>query len=261
MTEATDTAVYAPGKPIWVDLASSDLEGTKRFYSALFGWEAYTVPDPDAGGYGFFLQDGKRVAGFGPTMAPGQPTAWSTYIGTDDADATAARVREAGGQVIAEPFDVFEEGRMAVFTDPTGAFISVWQPRAMRGAELFNQPVSLSWNELATRDMNAAKAFYTHVFGWGTHDSPFGDGGTYTEWQLDGRSIGGGYDMSGMMPESVPPHWLSYFAVENVDSTAARAQELGATVQVPPTDLPGMGRFAVLSDPQGGAFAVFGAVQ
>jgi hypothetical protein len=188
-------------------------------------------------------------------MGEGQPTAWSTYMGTDDADAVAARVEAAGGKVLVAPFDVMDQGRMAVFLDATGAPFSVWQPMAMPGAELFNEPGSLSWNELTTRDPEAAKAFYGAVFGWTANDQegPY----PYTVWQLGDRQVGGMMPMVGdEWPADLPAHWMVYFAVAvavavaDYDTGAARAAELGGAVSVPPTDLP-TGRFAVLNDPQG----------
>lgn len=250
----SEVQIYAPGIPSWIDLASPNLDRSRAFYSALFGWDAFTVPDPDAGGYGFFLKNGKQVAGYGPVQSPEQPSAWSTYVSTDDADATAEKVRAAGGQVIAGPFDVFDQGRMAVFTDPEGAFISVWQGAGHQGAELVNEPGSFVWNELHARNIAAAKDFYSAVFGWGADTSAMPEG-SYTEWKVDGRSIAGMMEMGSQFPSSVPPHWLVYFAVEDADETVSHAQELGGQVIVPATDM-GPGRFAVLSDPVGAVFAI-----
>jgi predicted enzyme related to lactoylglutathione lyase len=240
---------------MWVDLASPELEKSRVFYSKLFGWEAHMAPQPEAGGYTMMTFKGKQVAGMGATQGPGQPPAWSMYVATENADETAKKVREAGGKVIAEPFDVMDAGRMAVFQDPTGAFFSVWQPREHKGAELVNEPGSSCWNELATRDMAKAKPFYKKVFGWDTKDNPMGDSGFYTEWLLSGKSIAGGMPMGPQFPANVPPHWLTYFAVADCDAAVIKAGELGAKVLMPATDTPA-GRFAVLSDPQGAAFAV-----
>jgi predicted enzyme related to lactoylglutathione lyase len=202
-----------------------------------------------------FLLNGKMVAGLGPLMSPDQPPAWSTYIATDDADDTARRVREAGGQVIVEPMDVLDAGRMAVFVDPTGAFISVWQPGQHQGADLVNEPNTFCWNELDTRNLAAAKDFYRHVFNWEGESSE-----QYTEWKLNGRSIAGAMEMGDQIPANVPPYWLTYFAVEDCGATVAKAQSLGGQVVVPSTDTP-MGPFAVLSDPQGAVFAVIAMQQ
>jgi predicted enzyme related to lactoylglutathione lyase len=249
MTEQSTT--YPPGTPIWVDLSTSDQDAGRRFYQELFGWTSDEPAGPEFGGYAMFRSGGKVVAGSGPVMEGGHP-AWNTYLRSTDAAATAQKVRDAGGEVVVEPMAIPEAGTMAVFKDPTGAYISIWQDGQHTGAELFNEPVALTWNELHTRDVEAAKRFYNAVFGWTAK------GDNYVEWQLDGKTIGGCNDMNAMgMPKQVPAHWLVYFAVKSVDETADRAKELGGTVSVPPMDIPDMGRFSVLSDPQGAAFAVF----
>jgi predicted enzyme related to lactoylglutathione lyase len=245
---------YAPGTPLWIDLGSPDLAGSARFYSELFGWQAEDMGE-QMGHYTMFRQDGKSVAAVAPLMSPQQPTAWSTYISTTNAEETAKKVTDAGGQVVSPPMQIMEEGTMAVCIDPTGAAFGLWQPNRMTGADLVNVPVSLSWNELSTRDMAAAKTFYTKVFPWTAKSNPMPDGSEYVEWQIDGKSIGGGMQMGAQMPAQVPPHWLVYFAVANTDNTLKRAQELGAKVMMPAMDIP-QGRFGVLTDPQGAAFAV-----
>jgi predicted enzyme related to lactoylglutathione lyase len=245
---------YAPGTPLWVDLGSPDVGASARFYSDLFGWQAEDMGE-QAGHYTMFRQDGKAVAAVGGLMSPQQPTAWSTYVATASAEDTAKKVTEAGGQVLAPPMQVMEEGTMAVFMDPTGAAFSVWQPNNMKGAGLVNQPNSLSWNELSTRDMPAAKAFYTKVFPWTAKSNAMPDGSEYVEWQIDGKSIGGGMPMNPQIPAQVPANWLVYFAVANTDNTVKRAQELGAKLMMPAMDIP-QGRFAVITDPQGATFAV-----
>src|SRR5207248_1260748 len=197
----------------------------------------------------------KLVAATPPPMDTNNPPAWSTYISTDDAEATAKKVNQAGGRTLVGPMQVMDQGSMAVFMDPAGAVFCVWQPAAMKGAELMNEPVSLSWNELDTRDLNGAKDFYPRVFGWGVKSNPMPDGGEYVEWQVNGRSIAGATGMGSMYPPQVPSHWLVYFAVANTDATVKRAQELGGQVMAPAMDIP-QGRFAVLQDPQGAAFAI-----
>jgi predicted enzyme related to lactoylglutathione lyase len=246
---------YAPGTPSWVDLGSPDVEASKRFYGQLFGWVANVAPQPEAMGYTMFALGGKTVAGLGPLMNPQQPPAWSTYVSTENADATAAKVKEAGGQVLVAPMDVMDMGRFAVFMDAGGAAISVWQPKSYQGAELANAPGSFCWNELATRDMEGAKKFYQAVFGWGAKTQSMGGEGSYTEWQLGGKSIAGGMPMGSNFPPQVPPHWLTYFAVEDTDASIAKAQQLGGKSMMPAMDSPA-GRFGVLQDPQGAIFAV-----
>jgi uncharacterized protein len=245
---------YAPGTPSWVDLGSPDVDASISFYGSLFGWTASEPGPPEAGGYRFFLQDGKMVGGIGPLMMEGQPPAWLNYVTVADADETAGKARDAGGTVFVEPMDVMDVGRFSVLADPTGAALGLWQPRRHTGAELVNEPVSLTWNELETRDPEAAKPFYGALFGWEAETTEMG-GGEYTTWRLDGQPVGGMADITGRVPDEVPAHWLAYFAVADTDATVARAQELGGDVNVPPMDIPA-GRFAVLGDPHGAVFGV-----
>ena len=244
---------YAPGTPSWVDLASPDIPASVAFYGDLFGWSAPELP-PEAGGYRIFEADGVPIAGCGPIMMEGQPPAWLTYVSVDDADAAVAKVTEAGGTVFVPPMDVMDVGRMAVFADPTGAACAVWQPGAHKGAGLVNEPGSLVWNELSTRDLPAATTFYTSVFGWSANTMDMG-GSAYTEWQLGGSGIAGMMAMPAEVPAEVPSYWLTYFGAADCDATVARATAAGATVVVPPTDIP-PGRFSVLVDPGGATFAV-----
>ncbi len=248
MVEMTE---YTPGTPSWVDLSTPDMEATKAFYGGLFGWEA--MSHPEMGGYTNFMVNGKKVCGAAPIMSPDQHPAWSTYISVADADATAQAVRDNGGQVVFPPMDVMELGRMAIFSDPTGASFGVWQPGEHKGAQIVNEPGSVGWNELDTRDMDAAKAFYTKVFPWTAKTN--GEGvDTYTEWQLDGRSIGGGMVIGGAIPSDVPPNWLTYFVVADSDATVAKVKELGGTVRMSGMDTD-EGRIAVVADPHGAVFA------
>jgi len=239
--------------PSWIDIGT-DVEGAKAFYRPLFGWDADDAgPAEETGGYGFFTKDGKMVAGYGPQQNPGPPF-WSTYIGVADADAIAAKVADAGGTVIMPPMDVMDAGRMAIFQDPTGAFISVWQAGNHRGAQVVQEPGAFSWCELNTRDVPAATAFYTAVFGW---QAVTQDGGPmpYTEFKVDGESVAGMMPMPPGVPDEVPAYWMVYFGTDALDETTAKAEELGATPIVPGMDYPG-GRFAVLNDPQGAMFAL-----
>ena len=249
MVEMTD---YASGTPSWVDVSTPNMEATKTFYSGLFGWEATSYPE--MGGYTNFTKGGKLVCGAAPTQSPDQHPAWGTYISVDDADATAQAVRENGGQVAMPPMDVSELGRMAIFQDPTGAFFGVWQPGQHKGAQIANEPGSFGWNELDTRDMDAAKAFYTKVFPWTAETNGEGES-AYTEWKLDGRSIAGGMQMGSQFPADVPPNWLTYFVVADSDATVAKAKELGGAAIMPGMDTD-QGRIAVVADPHGAVFAV-----
>jgi predicted enzyme related to lactoylglutathione lyase len=251
MAEMTE---YAPGTPSWVDLGSPDVEASEAFYEALFGWEAQTSPDPAAGGYTQFLLRGRTVAGLGPLFVPDQPPAWTTYVTVASADETVEKAGAAGAEIVMAPFDVLDAGRMAIFRGPSGAALSVWEPGTHIGAQLVNEPGALSWTELASRDVEGEKAFFSAVFGWEASTAPFGET-TYTEWKLGGRSVAGMIEMNDEWPPEVPAHWMVYFAVGDTDASAARVQELGGTVSVPPTDIP-PGRFAIVNDPHGAVFSI-----
>jgi predicted enzyme related to lactoylglutathione lyase len=253
----TEMTTYAPGTPCWIDLGSPDLDASIEFYGGLLGWD---VPESEnaeqTGGYRIATQRGKSAAGLMPLMQEGQPTAWTTYVSVEDADATAAAVREAGGNVIAEPMDVMELGRMAIFADPTGAVFGIWQPGTFPGAGIVNESGALSWNELNTRDLEGAKAFYGALFGWSFEDNDMGEAGTYTTIKLGDDMVGGILDMTERgVPEQIPAHWQVYFAVEDTDASVAQATERGGSVIVPPMEVPA-GRFSILVDPHGASFAV-----
>ena len=245
---------YEHGVPSWIDIGERDIAAAADFYGRLFGWEAPEGTEET----GFYRNAGLRglnVAGIGPQQDPSMPPYWTTYINVDSTDDTAAKVGAAGGATIVAPMDVMGFGRMAIFADPTGAVFGVWQPGTHIGAQIVNEPGSLSWNELITTDMDAAKKFYADVFGWGavTH----GEGGPrpYTEFSVSGRSIAGGMPKGDMMPPQVPSHWGVYFAVADLDAALGSIKELGGQVLMPAMDSPA-GKFAGVTDPEGGSFYV-----
>ena len=251
-----DVDQYAPGTPSWVDMSSPDTDASAAFYSGLFGWEA---GDPgtmeETGGYRMFSMRGRTVAGLGPTREGGPPPMWTTYVTVADADATCAAAAAAGGMVFMEAFDVLEAGRMAVIGDPQGAGFAIWQPKLHPGSQIVNEPGSLVWSELALRDTVPEPAFYGAVFGWTADTAPIG-GTAYTTWRLGDHPVGGMIQMDEQWPAEMPPHWMTYFAVTDVDATCGQATGLGATVHVPPKDIEGVGRFAVIGDPHGAVFSV-----
>ena len=253
-----EMTTYAPGAPCWIDLSSPDIDESVGFYSTVLGWDVPESENPEeTGGYRQAMVNGRSAAGLMPQMQEGQPTAWSTYISVEDADATAAKVKDAGGQAIVEPMDVMDLGRMAVFADPTGAVVGVWQPKSFAGAGIANEPGAFIWHELGTRDPDAAKDFYGAVFGWTFRD--FGEGGNYWTIHLGDEEggVGGVMDIRGRIPDEIPAHWLVYFAVDDVDATAQEASEAGANVAAGPDDIPNVGRYAVLTDPHGAAFGIW----
>jgi predicted enzyme related to lactoylglutathione lyase len=243
---------YANGVPSWVDIGTHDLAGGVTFYSTLFGWEGQDMGE-EAGHYTIVSKAGKQVAAISPAQDPGPPR-WTTYINVDDIDAIAKKAESAGGTVIVAPMDVMSAGRMAIFADTTGALIAAWQPGDHLGAQLVNEPGAFIWSELATSDLAKSKAFYSEVFGWA-----WGGSDEYAEIQVDGRTVGGVMPRPPNMPPETPDNWLVYFGAGDVDADTKKATDLGASVIVEPTDIPGTGRFAVLLDPQGAAFALFKA--
>lgn len=247
---------YEPGTPSWVDLGTPDADAAKRFYGSLFGWEAEDAgPGEETGGYAFFTLDGRRVAGVMQQQGEGQPPAWSTYVSTDDVDGVVERAEAAGATVMAGPMDVMDAGRMAFLAHPGAGMLGAWQPASHTGAEVVNEPGSLAWNELHTRDLEGAKAFGQSVFGWTADEQDFG-GMPYAIVKVGEPGVAGMTGMPPGVPDDVPAHWLSFFAVEDCDASVATAQELGGSVTMPPMDAEGVGRFAILADVHGAQFGV-----
>ena len=252
---------YEPGTPNWIDLMTTDVAGARAFYGQLFGWAVEDQLDPQSGAvvYGMRRLGDCDVAGvgeMGPGMAEaGMPPMWNSYVSVESVDHTLEQVVAAGGSVVMPAMDIFESGRMAVISDPVGAVISIWEPRAHIGATLVNEPGSYTWNELMSSDMAASKAFLAAVFGWDSHDMDMGHM-VYTGFSLSGtgadEAIAGG--MAPPMP-GLPNCWSVYFSVADCDATVAAAVGLGATVLAGPMDIE-PGRMATLSDPQGAVFNV-----
>ena len=247
---------HEPGTFSWVELATRDSAAAKRFYTSLFGWGVDEMPVGDGTTYTMLTKNGKRVGALYQMSAQqqGVPPHWNSYVTVASADDSAARAKKLGGNVMLEPFDVLDAGRMAVVADPTGAVFSLWQPKRHIGADLVNEPGAFCWNELYTTDPNKAADFYMGLFGW-TKDARHMDYGEYVIFNRGGRQ------MCGMMqiPKEwgpVPPHWLVYFAVDDCDASVAKATSLGAKAMMPPMDIENVGRFAMLTDPEGAGFAV-----
>ena len=250
-----DTA-WPTGTPCWVDLGVTDIPTAQEFYGGLFGWDIQDT-GPESGGYRMCEIDGQPVAGIGPKMDPNMPTFWTTYLATEDADATAAKIKAAGGQVIVEPFDVMDVGRMAIAMDPGGAAFGIWQAKLHTGIRLANEPGSLIWSENMSRNYEANKAFYNTVFGYSYGDIG-AEGMNYATLDLDGRSVGGIGEIGAEMPAEMPANWGTYFAVDDTDAAVAKVTELGGSVVAPAWDSP-YGRMAVVSDNQGAVFSLMSA--
>src|SRR6266508_146247 len=242
---------YTPGTFSWVDLQTDDLDGARRFYGALFGWSYEDVPIGDGAVYSMARVQGHNVAGLGERQDESMPPHWNCYVTVANADAGAARAVELGATLLAEPFDVFDAGRMAAFADPQGAVLSVWQAKENIGAGLVNAPGALSWNDLLSPDVEASAAFYRDLFGWEVTAVEASDG---QYWSI----TNGGRLNGGMMPlpPGGHPAWNLYFACEDADATIARAGEHGAETVMGPIDVPNGSRFAILRDPSNAVFSV-----
>ena len=260
MTEAKmqESPEFAPGTFCWIELGTTDGDAARKFYTELFGWSYDDHPMGPGMVYTMLRQDGKDVGALYQMMpemlAQGIPPHWLSYASTTSADESAAKAKSLGGTIMKEPFDVMDVGRMAVIQDPTGAVFAVWQAAKHSGAGIVNVPNSLCWNELGTNDSAKAGEFYTGLFGWKGDTQNFG-GMEYTMFTNGERPAGGMFTITPEMG-NIPPHWLAYFAVEDCDAITQKAGELGAIVMKPPDDIPGIGRFSILIDPQGAAFAV-----
>jgi uncharacterized protein len=247
---------YEPGTFCWVGLATSHPAAAKAFYTSLFGWQAEDLSAGVAGTFTLLRHGGKDVASLYRQMpearAAGAPPHWTSYISVENADATAARANELGGAaVFREPFDVLDAGRVAAIRDPSGAIVSLWQPRSRIGATLVNDVGALCWNELATSDVERAKSFFGELLGWEYETDDSG----YASIKNAG-SLNGGIREQTEQERGMAPNWLPYFTVEDADDAARKAEQVGGRRLLPTTNIHS-GRFAVIADPQDAAFAVF----
>jgi len=249
----SDAQGHAPGNFCWVEISTTDPGKAKLFYSQLFGWETEDVPAGPTT-YTLLKKRGKQIGGLyelTPDMqSQGTPSHWLSYVAVDSADAASKKAATLGGRVVVDAMDVMEHGRMAVLQDPTGATFAVWQSKEHKGAQVVNEPSAVCWTELATSDRKAAAKFYSGLFDWQGEEQNYGDT-PYTMWMNGAAPTGGMLEMGEM-----PPHWMPYFQVEDCDAASAKAAKLGGSICVQPTDIPSIGRFAVLQDPTGATFSV-----
>lgn len=256
----TTMTSYPPGVPSWIDLATPDPSASKAFYAELFGWE-YTDDPTDQPGVDYTMarKGGRSAAGMmllsEEMAASGMPPVWTSYVTVDDLEATVEKVAPAGGTVMQPPMDVMDAGRMAVLADPSGAVICLWQAKAHIGAEVVNEHGALSWNELITPDPSAVTSFYADVLGWRSETAPMPNG-EYTVFHVTGGNENGiAGAMAPPMP-GMPAFWGVYFQSDDAAATVAAAKELGASVLMDATPMPGVGTLATLTDPQGATFSI-----
>jgi len=244
---------YQPGTFSWLDLSTSDAAGAKAFYGGLFGWEFEDSEIPGGGVYTMCHLQGDEVAAI--MQQDEHPGHWNNYVTVANADETTAKAKQLGAEVFEEPFEVMEAGRMAVLADPVGAMICVWEPRDHIGAGRVNDAGCMAWNELQTRGVGTASDFYAGLFGWEMQPIEQDGKTVYMTIQNSGRMNGGFMPMAESHGDA-PSFWLTYFAVASCDDAVAKVKELGGSLLAGPME-PGAGRIAVVSDPQGAAFAFF----
>ncbi|MCX4243845.1 VOC family protein [Paraliomyxa miuraensis] len=249
---------YEPGVFSWVDHVAHDKAKAERWYAGVFGWK---IREQDTAGgppYAMFFKDGKVVAGIGQMSdemkAAKIPPMWNDYVTVEDVAATVARAAELGGQVAVPPMQVMDAGWLAFLVDPAGATFGLWQPGRHHGAQLVDEHGALCWNELNTPDVAKAKAFYEPLLGWRCETVPMGSF-EYTTIKVGERDNGGMMAMTGPEWQGIPPHWMTYFAVDDCDAIAEKIAATGGKVCVPPHDIP-PGRFSVVEDPDGGVFTI-----
>ena len=241
---------YSQGEFCWNELGTRDIDAALKFYKELFGWSTLSHDMGEHGTYYMFQLAGKDVGAahrmFGPQFE-GIPPHWACYVWVDDVDAAGAKAGALGGQVILPPLDVPNVGRMALLKDPQGAAFAVFKGKEHQGAaRLGPKPGTFCWNELRTTDAAGARRFYSSLLGWSCIEVPMGPGVTYTVCKVGETNAAGMAEM-----HDLPAHWFSYVSVADCDASASKAANLGATVAVPPTDIPKTGRFAIIKDPSG----------
>ncbi|HEV2689661.1 MAG TPA: VOC family protein [Bryobacteraceae bacterium] len=250
---------HTPGSFCWIELNTTDQAAAKNFYASLFGWTPEDSPIGPNDFYTTFKLEGRSAAA-GFTMRPeqraqGVPPHWGIYIEVENADAAVTKARQLGGNVLMPAFDVMDFGRMSVIQDPTGAHFCVWQSKSHHGTQIAHVNGTLCWADLSTPDPNQAGQFYSGLFGWSfMRDEKDSSGYLHIK---NGEHFIGGVPPAAQRQPGTPPHWLAYFQVDDVDATANKAKEMGAKLFLPPMSMAGVGRFSVIADPQGAAFAIF----
>jgi len=255
----------ASGRFVWHDLISTDPDASQAFYSALFGWDIQDVPMEGIGTYRMISAAGEGQGGIEPVAQEGIPSHWLAYVTVDDVDAAATAAKDTGGTIHLEPTDIPNIGRFSIIADPSGAIIAPFRSTNAAQPETEPKPSQFCWDELLSTNAEACGPFYSNLLPWRQESMtmPTGpDGGEFTYHLFKRGSEGDGTkDGAGMLPmpaeAGVPSHWLPYILVEDVDASCEKAQSLGATVYKAPDDIPNVGRFAVLGDPQGASFAVY----
>lgn len=249
------------GEFCWVELCINDLDKAKQFYEPLFGWKSQTDEIPGGGSY-TMLQIGDKAIGGAfqiseEMRSQGVAPQWNSYVLVDNVDAVSQKAQELGATLLQGPFDVMNAGRMAVLADPTGAIFSLWKSNKQTFSNLpKNQPGNFGWHELATKDTGAAAKFYSDLFGWQSDTQEFVPGMPYTSFMNKDMPAGGMFELDKAPVKGLPSHWQVYFSVDDLDNTINQAKQLGGEVCYDPIEIPEVGRFTMIRDPQGVHFSV-----
>jgi uncharacterized protein len=248
---------YSPGQFCWIDLMSKDMSEAKAFYAGVFGWDAADQQTQNGPPYANFMLQGNTICGLGemnePMKAAGMPPVWNSYISVADVDAATAKAAQLGGTVALPVMPVVEAGRLSVIQDPTGAFVSLWEPKEHYGAQLTNVPNAWCWNELMTPDPAAAQAFFADLFGW-TYEKSDGAPRGYWNIRQQDRLNGGMLQITEDMGQ-IPPAWIVYINVADLDATVRSITSAGGALCFDPFEV-SVGRIAMVNDAQGAAFAL-----
>ncbi|QSB13448.1 VOC family protein [Natronosporangium hydrolyticum] len=246
---------YAPATPCWAELTSSDPAASIAFYSGLFGWR---TTETEVGSTVFTLRD-LAAAGIVPTLTDGQPSAWLSYISTEEIDATVEQVGNAGGTILQPATEIGGRGTMAMLADPAGATFGLWQRGTFGGAQVATEANAVCWTDLAVRDVPGAAAFYGKVFGWRDEEGSLPTGYDYREWWVNNRVVAGVTIIGDEWPAEVPAHWRTTIEVDDCAATAARCRDLGGQVVLGPIDV-NVGTYAQLIDPLGASFGIISLI-
>jgi uncharacterized protein len=244
----TRSTPWPDGTPCWIDYGASDVDAAKDFYGRLFGWE-FEDSGAEFATYHLATKNGEQVCGLAPLSTPEDSPAWTTYFATDDAEAAAERIRQAGGSIVVEPMDLGPIGKMAIAFDSQGSGLGVWQARERTGVRVYNEPGALIWSEALLDDPASAREFYSAVFGFSFDEAPDAEG--HATFAIDGSPAG---DLGGREP-GLPQGWIVCFAVESVEDTVAKVEAAGGKVTTGQRDTH-VGRLTVLEDPWGAPFSV-----
>jgi len=249
------TSSYAHGQFCWVDLVAHDMMAAQEFYADLFGWTVVMRDTGDGPPYAMFFQNGNVVAGIGEMedemLQNGMPPTWNSYISVNDVHDVTESAQELGGTVVTPPMEIMGAGWLAFIQDPTGGTLGLWQPGTHYGATQVNEPGTFCWNDLNTHNTDAAKQFFQALFEWTFEEDPRSKG-SYFVIKNDGRENGGLLGMTDEL-ENMPPHWMVYFAVEDVEKATERLVDLGGGVHQGPFRT-STGLMTVVEDPQGASF-------